>query len=167
MIPIIGDVINAVRDLAGKAIVDRDKKIEFEYKLQELEDQANARFHEANMGQVEINKIEAASTNWFVAGWRPFIGWVSGFGVGWTFVFSPFAEFIARLFGWMGTMPVLDTGQLMVLVTSMLGLGAMRSFDKMKGTDLTTKTVPKEEVVKQDEPEVVAKEPVKKKKWRL
>ena len=92
------------------------------------------------MGQIEVNKVEAASTNWFVAGWRPFIGWVSGFGVAWTFVLGPFAEFLARLAGWTGAMPTLDVGQLMVLVTSMLGLGVLRSYDKVKGTDISVKT---------------------------
>lgn len=98
-IPFISDIISEVGKVAGKLIVDKDKRIEFDYQLNILEDAANIRYHEANMGQIEINKIEAASTNWFVAGWRPFIGWVSGFGVMWTFVLGPFSEFIARLFG--------------------------------------------------------------------
>jgi hypothetical protein len=139
-IPFIGEIIGAVKDIVGEVVVDKDKRDELNYRLQELADKADERNFELQAGQIEVNKVEAASTNWFVAGWRPFIGWVSGFGVAWTFVLGPFAEFTARLFGWTGTMPSLDVGQLMVLVTSMLGLGVLRSYDKVKGTDISVKT---------------------------
>lgn len=139
-IPFVGDLIDGVKDIISEVVVDKDKRDELQFRIQELADRADARNFDLQMGQIETNKVEAASTNWFVAGWRPFIGWVSGFGVAWTFVFSPLVEFIARLFGWVGTMPALDTGQLMVLITSMLGLGAMRSFDKVRGTDISVRT---------------------------
>lgn len=139
-IPFIGDIIGAIKDVVSEVVVDRDKRDELNFRLQELADKADERNYELQMGQIEVNKVEAASTNWFVAGWRPFIGWVSGFGVAWTFVLGPFAEFLARLAGWTGKMPTLDVGQLMVLVTSMLGLGVLRSYDKVKGTDISVKT---------------------------
>ena len=141
-IPIIGDIIGIVKDLAGKAIVDKDKKNEILYKLQELEDKADQRFHEELMGQIEVNKVEAASSSVFVAGWRPFIGWVGGVGLAYSFVLSPFIEFIARANGYVGDMPMPDAGQLMTLILGMLGVGAMRSYEKVKGVatnDMTTK----------------------------
>ena len=141
-IPIIGDIIGAVKDLAGKAIVDKDKKNEILFKLQELEDKADQRFHEELMGQIEVNKVEAASSSVFVAGWRPFIGWVGGVGLAYSFVLSPFIEFIARARGYGGEMPMPDSGQLMTLILGMLGVGAMRSYEKVKGVatgDMTTK----------------------------
>lgn len=141
-IPIIGDVIGLVKDLAGKAIVDKDKKNEILFKLQELEDKADARFHEELMGQIEVNKIEAQHSSLFVAGWRPSVGWVCAVGLGWQFVLSPFAETLARFSGWAGNMPVVDTENLLMLVLGMLGIGAQRSFEKVKGVatnDMTTK----------------------------
>jgi len=141
-IPIIGDIIGAVKDLAGKAIVDKDKKNEILYKLQELEDKADQRFHDELMGQIETNKIEASHSSIFVAGWRPFIGWVGGVGLAYTFVLSPFIELIARARGFVGEMPMPDANQLMTLITAMLGVGAMRSYEKVKGVatnDMTTK----------------------------
>lgn len=132
-IPILGDIIDAVGDLVGEVIVDVDKKKELEFKLQELRDKSDERFHEELMGQIEVNKVEAASTSVFVAGWRPFIGWIGGVGLGWTFVLSPFVEYASRLFGWKGAMPEVDTESLMMLVLGMLGVGAMRSYEKTKG----------------------------------
>lgn len=131
-IPIIGDIIGAVKDLASEVIVDKDKRNEINIRLQELEDKANERLHQELMGQIEINKVEAAHANVFVSGWRPFIGWTGGAGLAWNFVIGPFAEFVARLFDWTGKMPELDTGQLMTLILAMLGIGAQRTYEKVK-----------------------------------
>ena len=138
-IPIIGDIINAVKDLAGEVIVDKDKKNELNVRLQELADKANQRLHEELLAQAEINKVEAAHPSIFVAGWRPAVGWIGAIGLGWQFVFAPFVETIAKFFNWTGTMPVVDTESLMMLVLGMLGIGAQRTFEKVKGVE-TTKT---------------------------
>lgn len=139
-IPIIGDVIDAVKDLASEVIVDKDKKNEINLKLQELSDKADERFHQELLGQIEVNKVEAAHPSIFVAGWRPAVGWICAVGLGWQFVLSPFSESIARWIGWSGTMPIVDTGSLMALILGMLGIGAQRSFDKTKGTETSAVT---------------------------
>src|SRR3546814_16111510 len=77
-IPIIGDIINAVKDVVSEVVVEKDKKNELNVRLQELEDKANERLHEEVMAQSEVNKVEAAHPSIFVAGWRPFIGWGCG-----------------------------------------------------------------------------------------
>lgn len=93
--------------------------------------------HEELMGQIEINKVEAASSSLFVAGWRPFVGWVCGISLGYNFILEPFIQFLAVLgqipFD-ITKLPVLDSGELMSLLMSLLGLGAMRSYDKTQGT---------------------------------
>lgn len=134
-IPILGDIINAVKDLAGEVIVDKDKKNEILLKIKEIEDRADERFHAELMGQIEVNKVEAAHPSVFVAGWRPAIGWISAVGLGWQFVLAPFTETVAKLFGWNGAMPVVDSEALLMLILGMLGIGAQRSFDKAKGID--------------------------------
>jgi len=139
-LPIIGDIISAVKDIVGEVVVDKDKRIEVNYKLQELQDKAQERLHQELLAQAEINKTEAANASIFVAGWRPFIGWVSGVGVAWTFVASPVVEWISRLNGFTGRMPELETGQLMALVTAMLGVAGYRTFEKVKGVDSTSLT---------------------------
>lgn len=136
---ILGDFINPVKDLVSEVVVDKDKARELNVRLQELADKADGRYHEELMGQIEVNKEEAKHSSVFVAGWRPFIGWVGGVGLAYNFILAPFIELISRGYGYVGEMPQPDTGQLMTLLLAMLGVGAMRSYDKVKGT--ATKTV--------------------------
>jgi len=68
------------------------------------------------------------------AGWRPFIGWVLGVGVAYSFLLAPLVAGIVSIWKPGFTMPVVD-GHLWELVFAMLGMGALRSFDKMRGTD--------------------------------
>lgn len=88
-------------------------------------------------GQMDINKIEAASTNWFTSGWRPFIGWTCGFGLLYASAIDPMARWIAVvIIHYTGGFPVIDTTITMQILMGMLGLGGLRSFDKLKGTAL-------------------------------
>lgn len=84
-------------------------------------------------GQVDINKIEAAHTSLLVAGWRPFIGWICGIAFAYAAIFEPMMRFVsAVLFGYSGAFPAIDTMLTMQILFGILGLGAMRSFDKKK-----------------------------------
>lgn len=130
-IPIIGDLIDAAKDIVSEVVVDKDKKNELNYKFQELEDRANQRYHEEVLAQIDVNKSEADHPSVFVAGWRPFIGWVSGFGIAYSIIFEPFISWIARVAGYGGEFPSIDTSLLMTCVTGMLGIGAMRSYEKV------------------------------------
>ena len=139
---ILKDLISPVTDILGEVIVDKDKKNEINYKIQELIDKADQRYHEQMLGQIEVNKQEASHASIFVAGWRPAIGWISAAGIGYTFVLAPFIEFVARaVFSYNGVMPMPDTGQLMALVTAMLGVAGLRSYDKKAGTGALPKNV--------------------------
>ncbi|MGJ7512331.1 holin family protein [Variovorax sp. GT1P44] len=84
-------------------------------------------------GQLEINKVEAASASTFVAGWRPFIGWTCGVAFAYKFVLAPVAALALTVAGHPITLPALDFGEMMPILFGMLGLGAMRSFEKVKG----------------------------------
>jgi hypothetical protein len=85
--------------------------------------------------QIQTNIAEAAG-NWFTAGWRPCIGWVCGAGLAYAALIEPFARFIARVwFGYTGEFPVIDTTLTMQILMGMLGLGAMRSVEKVKGAE--------------------------------
>lgn len=87
-----------------------------------------------SQGQSEINKIEAAHSSIFVSGWRPAIGWVGAIGLGYNFLLYPFLDWFLTLVGVTTALPKPDNETLMALVYAMLGIGAMRSFDKWKGT---------------------------------
>ena len=86
--------------------------------------------------QIQPNIEEAKSTNWWVAGWRPAIGWVCGAGLAYAALVEPFARFAAKVwFGYTGDFPVIDTDLTMQILMGMLGLGAMRSVEKIKNVE--------------------------------
>lgn len=86
-------------------------------------------------GQLEINKTEAQHASIFVAGWRPWVGWVGGFSLAYAGIFEPLLRFIATMAGYTGEFPQIDTAMTIQVLMGMLGIGAMRSFDKRQGTD--------------------------------
>ncbi len=87
------------------------------------------------IGQIELNKAEAASSSLFVAGWRPFIGWVCGGAYAYTFVIQPFLVFTLIAFGVTLTpLPHLDWSELSFVLFGLLGLGAMRTYEKKLGS---------------------------------
>lgn len=87
------------------------------------------------LGQLEINKEEAKSANWFVAGWRPAIGWICGVAFAYHYVVQPMASFIlvAYFHSPFGKdLPVFDMESLLTVLLGMLGLGGLRTFEKYK-----------------------------------
>jgi hypothetical protein len=127
--PIIGDTIRAVTDLIGKAIPDQDKKMEIGVQLATLADQADVRENQLLQGQIDVNKIEAASMNLFVSGWRPFIGWTGGVALGYTWVAAPFL----KVYGHLTEMPALSADAIYPIIMAMLGIAGMRTYEKVKG----------------------------------
>lgn len=91
--------------------------------------------HQGNLAQIEVNKIEAASDNLFVAGWRPAIGWICGAGYAYAFVVQPFLIFVITAFQVnlnTAQMPVLDMGEMGLMLANLLGFGALRTYEKVK-----------------------------------
>lgn len=85
------------------------------------------RQHPAEL-QAEINKIEAAHRSMFVAGWRPFIGWICGAGLSFVFLVNPLIQWTTGAPG-----PDMPTGIMVELVIVLLGMGTLRTFEKLKG----------------------------------
>lgn len=84
--------------------------------------------------QMEINKIEAGSTNLFVSGWRPFIGWGCGIAFLYAALFEPFIRFVSTvIFKYNGAFPVIDTQLTLQILLGLLGLAGMRSWEKKEG----------------------------------
>lgn len=81
--------------------------------------------------QADVNKSESMSRFFFVAGWRPFIGWICGTGLAYEFVFRPIANGIADVLKHPQIFQPLDTSALLTLLFGMLGLGAMRTAEKI------------------------------------
>jgi hypothetical protein len=83
--------------------------------------------------QAAVNQVEAASSSVFVSGARPFIMWVCGVGLAMQFLVSPMLTWGAALFGKTVVLPPLDMGTLLTLLLGLLGLGGMRTVEKIKG----------------------------------
>lgn len=84
-------------------------------------------------GQIDINKAEAGSSSVFVAGWRPFIGWVCGSACAWNWIGLPIAKAGLVLAGYKLDVSPADLTEMLPVLMGMLGLGAMRTAEKFKG----------------------------------
>ena len=128
--------IGLVDTFIGKFVKDKDlaAKLQAEARSQEFQGDINL-----SLAQVSLNQTEAASKSIFVAGWRPFIGWICGFGLAYAFILSPIMRFAVVLA--METppdFPVLDISELMPILLGMLGLGGLRTYEKVKGVSRET-----------------------------
>jgi hypothetical protein len=121
----IGSIADAAMGIVNKIWPD---KTQAEKDQAALEMAQVMNEHNLVIGQVEVNKVEAASTNWFVAGWRPFVGWVCGFGLAYQFLFYPLLSKLISIIP-------LDISNLNTILMGMLGLGAMRTFEKVKNSE--------------------------------
>lgn len=132
------DPITAILNV-GNTLIERlipDKTAQDQAKAQLVEMQVQGEFDEMK-GQLAVDQAEAGSQSTFVAGWRPFIGWVCGFALAYVYILQPFLVAGAVLFhsSFDSTkLPTVDLSDMMPIVLGMLGLGAMRSFDKTQGT---------------------------------
>ncbi|CAL9983976.1 holin [Vibrio phage D81] len=143
------DPLSAALELGTSVInkiwPDPVKQAEEQRKLQELYQkgdlaQLNAEV-QLMLGQLNVNKVEAANKSIFIAGWRPFIGWVGGVAMAYQFIIYPILIWvwaIAQARGYvsidLSAPPIIETGALFSIVTAMLGIGAMRSHDKKQRT---------------------------------
>jgi len=113
--------ITAVGNVLDALFTSDEEKLDRQIIMQRLAMQPN-------LAQTEINKIEAGHRSLFVAGWRPAIGWICAIGLGMTFLVNPILQWATGEVG-----PELPLDVIMELVLGMLGLGALRTFEKMKG----------------------------------
>jgi len=137
----VGNIFTSLREAwTGEKIVDPVQLAKIDLQLSELEQMAN-------QGQISINRVEAAHKNIFVAGWRPFIGWVCGIAIMYAFVLQPLLEWATAIFHFtveVKTMvegkevienvlisaPKLQVDTLYQLVLAMLGMAGLRTYEK-------------------------------------
>ena len=125
----IESLIGPVAGLLDKFIEDKDQKHLLAHQIATMSER---HAQELAKGQLEVNKAEAASASLFVAGWRPAVGWVCVLGMASNFVLIPMVNFILALAESTITVPLIDTSTMMPVLLGMLGLGAMRSAEKIK-----------------------------------
>jgi hypothetical protein len=127
------DPVSALLDIGGK-VLDRvfpDPTQQAAARLELLKLQQSGELTQI-AGQMEINKVEAANPSIFVSGWRPAIGWICGAGFAVQFVIGPLAEWGSALYGHPVKFPTMDTGTMMPLLLGMLGLGGLRTAEKLQ-----------------------------------
>lgn len=119
--------IGAVADVVGK-VIDRF----FPNKTEEEKAQLAAALT-VIQGQMEVNKVEAGSSSLLVAGWRPFIGWVCGVACAWNWIGLPVGLFVCAYLHKDLQLRPADVSEMWPLLMGMLGLGGLRTIEKVKG----------------------------------
>lgn len=115
----IGETAKGVADVIDKFVETPDEKKAAEMLRRKIQ-------MEPDRWQVEINKIEAGHRALFVAGWRPAVGWICVFALAWGWIVAPILQFFfpGR------PLPAIEIGQAISLIMAMLGMGALRSYEK-------------------------------------
>lgn len=126
----IGEAADAIKGIVDKFFPDKSEEAKNALALQIAVMQQDTA---AAQMQADVNKVEAGNASVFVAGWRPFIGWVCGAAFAWAFVVGPLLAFLAKLAGLAVELPALDLSQLSPVLMGMLGLGVMRTVEKVSG----------------------------------
>jgi hypothetical protein len=119
---ILTSLIQPVSGLLDKFIEDKDTKNALAHEISTM---AERHAQELAKGQLEVNKVEAAHKSLFVSGWRPAIGWISGFALMYSTILAP-------ILGIWFVVPPVDSSLLTTVLMGMLGLGAMRTVEKTK-----------------------------------
>lgn len=112
----LGELAKDIREAVKGKELDPNKQLEIAAKLAEV--------------QTKINEAEATHRSVFVAGWRPFIGWVCGLGLMYAVFIEPLMRFLYTVKGWAIAFPQIDTTITMQVLFGMLGLVGARSYEK-------------------------------------
>ena len=119
--------VGAVGNVLDDLFTSKEEKAQAEMVLEKLRQQPDKL-------QVELNKVEAGHRSVFVAGWRPFIGWVCGFAFAYHYILQPFLVFSISALGYeLPELPAFEMEALQKVMMGMLGLGTLRTFEKMQG----------------------------------
>jgi hypothetical protein len=136
----IGSIIEGVGKVADSLITTDNERLEMALEERRLDLEEKRIDQATDLAQVDINKIEAASSSVFVSGWRPAVGWVGVLGLAYQFLGYPlmqwcwaFGQGVELIPAGLSAPPDLDVEQLMTLLAGLLGFGGMRSFEKHKG----------------------------------
>jgi hypothetical protein len=130
LIPLIGTIVE-------KVIPDPQAAADAKLRVMELAQRGELAVLDADLklalGQIEVNKAEG-TTDMFRGGWRPAVGWICVAGLAYQFILQPVLPWVVALFGaQVPPLPAIDNESLMVLLTGMLGLGGLRTFERVKG----------------------------------
>ena len=121
--PITNSVVGIAGSVLNKFVADKNLKMQLEHELK-------TQLQTANLAQIEVNKVEAASKNWFVAGWRPSVGWVCSLAMMYHFILAPMIQFAVGIAGIQVDLPEFEFSQLSTILMAMLGMAGLRTYEK-------------------------------------
>ncbi|MDA9771434.1 holin family protein [Emcibacteraceae bacterium] len=119
----LSQLISPITGLLDKVITDKDQAAKLAHEIATMSER---HAQELAKGQLEVNKAEAETGSLFIGGWRPFVGWICGLGLLYNVI-------IAQILGIWFTVPEVDASLLTPVLMGMLGMGAMRSYEKKSG----------------------------------
>lgn len=126
---ILGPVLDLGKSILERFVPDPEKKREAEMELLRMAAEGELK---QVIAQLEINAREAQHPSIFVAGWRPAFGWCGAAGFVYAVIAQPMLSWWAGIKGWPAP-PTLNMDLMWVVITGMLGIGGLRSIEKMKG----------------------------------
>jgi hypothetical protein len=130
MLNLISSLVAPVSGLLDKFIEDKDQRAALAHEIATLADkQAN----EQALAQIHLNSVEAAHHSLFVAGWRPAVGWVCALAMLLNFILIPFINLGLEFAGLELHLDLIDMQTMLPVLFGMLGLGGMRTAEKIKG----------------------------------
>jgi hypothetical protein len=134
----LDSIIGAGLEIINKFIKDPKEAAQAQIEMMRIKQaesfkEIEAALQEKQM-QADINKTEASHESIFVAGWRPFIGWVCGLSIALQFLIFPLLSWGFGFAGYVIMFPELPSEMLYGMIFGMLGIGGMRSYEKTKGT---------------------------------
>jgi hypothetical protein len=129
-------IIDGIFKIIDKVIPDPQAKAQAQLRTLEMQQAGEFKQIETDLqlalGQLEVNKIEAAAPDLFRGGWRPAVGWVCVIGLLYTYLGQPLLAWGSGIWN-VPVPPSLDLGDLLILLGGMLGLGGMRTMERLKG----------------------------------
>lgn len=137
MLPLLAALLPTIGSVLDKVIPDPQAAADAKLKVMELAQRGDLAALDAEtrlaLGQLEVNKVEAG-TDLFRGGWRPACGWACVVGLVYQFLLQPLVPWVAALLGKpMPPLPPIDGEALMALLVGMLGLGSLRTLERVKG----------------------------------
>ena len=131
------DAAAAVLKIVDKVIPDPEAKAKAAFELAQMRDTQEARELDAELRraqmQADVNKVEAGSADPFTSRWRPSVGYVCAAGLAYAAIIEPCLRLLVTVYGVSTPLPAVDTTLTMQLLFGLLGLGGMRTAEKVKG----------------------------------
>lgn len=137
MAPAIAALIPVLGNMFDRIFPDPKAAAEAKVQVMEMAQRGELAQLDADLkmatGQMEVNKVEAGHQSLFVAGWRPAIGWVCGAAFAFKFVVGPLIVVLMSVLGHPIVLPEFDFSEMSTILLGMLGLGTLRTVEKVKG----------------------------------